>query len=173
MKLVEHENERIEYIEATAGDIELATKLLAHLLVRPDDELPPVTMNVLVAIKTFVTEKATASNIPSSEVRFTRRELRERTGIGHTQTKLHLRRLEEMEYLRRHREKRTFLFSVAYDADRSGLNAIGRGSVGPRSGAHPAHADAEDAEGKDTSEVIGRADREHVKGDPDGSSYRT
>ena len=116
--------------------------------------------------------RETASNIPSSEVRFTRRELRERTGIGHTQTKLHLRRLEEMEYLRRHREKRTFLFSIAYDADRSARNAIGRGSVGPRSEADPARADTEDAEGKNAPEIIGRPDPAHVKGEPDGSSYR-
>jgi hypothetical protein len=45
----------------------------------------------------------------------------------------HMRRLEEMEYVRVYRENKTFLFALAYDADRSARDGVGRASVGHRS----------------------------------------
>ena len=114
VKLVELGGKQVEYIEATAADVELATKLLAEVLVWPGDDLPPVTMSVLVAIEAFVRERATTASVAPSEVRFTRRELRAQTGFGHTQLMAHMRRLEEMEYVRVHRENKTFLFALAY-----------------------------------------------------------
>jgi DNA primase len=103
VKLVEHEGGRIDYIEVIAADIELATKLLADVLVRPDDELPPVTRNVLTSIESFVAEGATTASVPTSEVRFTQRQICERIGLGHTRLKMHMRRLDEQEYVVVHR----------------------------------------------------------------------
>ena len=172
MKLVEHEGERIEYIEATAADVELATKLLADVL--DIDELPPVTRNVLAAIEVFVTEKATAANVPVSEVRFTRRELREHTGLGHTQMRAHLRRLEELEHVRVHRENKTFLLSLPYDADAAGRAAIVRGSGGHLAGPEPARAGLRDADANEGMDGIRRVEQDRVNGVAEkNASYRT
>lgn len=171
VKLVEHEGEKIEYIEATAADVQLATKLLAGVL--DSDEVPPVTRNVLSRIESFVAEKGNVANVAPSEVTFTRREVRERLGLGHTQTTIHLRRLEEMEYIRARREKKTFLFSLAYDGDLSGRRPICRGSDGYRSGVDPGLSGVrEDAETAPI-DAIGRAEPEGVNGAAEkDSSYR-
>jgi DNA primase len=174
VKLVKHEGEKIEYIEVTAADIELATKLLADVLVHPDDELPPVTRNVLAAIEAFVTEKATTTSMAISEVRFTKRELRKAVGIGHTQTKIHLRRLEEMEYIRAHREKKTFRFCLGYDAGRAGLNVVVRESGGHRAGVEPVLSGIRDGRGTSASSPSVGPSGAHVNGEPDKTaSYRT
>lgn len=109
-----------------------------------------------------------------SEGRFTRRELREHTGFGHTQIRAHLRRLEELEHVRVHRDKKTYFLSLAYDADAAGRAAIVRGSGGHLAGAHPASAGLRDADGKDAVPGIVRAEPGHVNGVPEeNASYRT
>ena len=52
-------------------------------------------------------------------MRFTRRALREATGWGDTQLKLHLARLVELEYLLMHRAERGqgFVYELLYDGD--------------------------------------------------------
>ena len=49
--------------------------------------------------------------------RFSRRNIREFTGWGHTQLKVHLKRLEELEYLLVHRGGRgqSFVYELLYD----------------------------------------------------------
>jgi hypothetical protein len=170
-KLIEHEGEQVEYIEVVASDVQLATKLLADVL--DADEVPPVTRNVLSMIESFVASKATAANVPPSEVRFTRREVRERLGIGHAQVTTHLRRLEEMEYLRTHREDRAHRFSLAYDTELSGAKPIYRGPVGHLSEGAPDSRDVRDETGtSSTSRSVGPSEG-HVNGvADDSSSYR-
>jgi hypothetical protein len=90
-------------------------------------------------------------------VRFTRRDVREATEWGDTQLKVHMKRLEDLEYLLVHRTRgplvhyelryggegkdgRPFLLGLdAYDRERPGRvgpwSALGRGPVGPRSAA--------------------------------------
>jgi hypothetical protein len=54
---------------------------------------------------------------PRSDFRFSRRSVRQATGWGNTQLKLHLGRLEEMEYLLTHRGKRgqCFVYELLYE----------------------------------------------------------
>ena len=168
-KLVEHEGERVEYIEATEGDVALAMRLLADVLPKPEDDLPPVTRNVLRAIEAFVAEKAKAQKVADAEVRFTLRELREHTGLGLTQAKTHLGRLIETEYVVSHRTGRTF----AYDMIRSGPDRWGRGSVGPRSAPGPDRIGPRDADAKGRSEGFGRGNPDSMSGAPDAPRGRT
>jgi DNA primase catalytic core len=93
----------VEYIETTLEDIALANRLAHQVLGRTLDELPPQTRNLLRELEKLVRKEAKERGLRPSEVRFTRREVREATGWGNTQLKVHLGRLEDLEYLQVHR----------------------------------------------------------------------
>jgi len=110
----------IAYIEATASDIEHATKLAHEVLGRSLDELPPQTRRLLSDLIHLVAERAKENKIPTRSVRFTRREIRERTGWGDTQLKLHLARLADLELLLAHRGANgVFDYELLYDGEDS------------------------------------------------------
>jgi DNA primase len=90
----------IEYIEVTLEDIALANRLAHEVLGRSLDELPPQTRRVLGMIETFVTECMQQRSVLRSDVRFTRRELRNRCGMSDAAIRVHLDRLVAMEYVR-------------------------------------------------------------------------
>jgi DNA primase catalytic core len=114
----------IEYVEVTLEDIALANALAHEVLGRSLDELPPQTRRLLLLLDAFVAERARAQGIERQAVRFSRRELREATGIGDTQLRLHLERLVTLEYLLVHRGARgaSFVYELLYD----GKGADGR-----------------------------------------------
>jgi DNA primase len=130
VKAVEHAGHRFEYIDVERQDIELADKLAKEVLDRGDD-LPPQTRALLTTIDTFTAKLAEEHAIARADVRFTQRELRATTGWGHTQTKVHLARLVELEHVAVHsggagRKSRIY----GYDGSWSGR---GRSVVGPPS----------------------------------------
>jgi len=90
----------IEYIEVTLADIALANRLAHEVLGRSLDELPPQTRRVLGLVEAFVTERVQQSAILRADVRFTRRELRNRCGMSDAAIRVHLERLVAMEYVR-------------------------------------------------------------------------
>src|SRR6202789_4566381 len=90
----------IEYIEVTLEDIALANRLAHEILGRSLDELPPQTRRVLGLIESLVTECMQHSAILRADVRFTRRELRNRCGMSDAAIRVHLERLVAMEYVR-------------------------------------------------------------------------
>jgi DNA primase len=150
----------VAYIEASLADIAVANTLAHAILGHTLDELPPQTRRLLDLIRKMVTERAEREAITPKDVRFSRRELRDYTGMGDTQAKVHLARLVELEYvfpcrLRRDSQAQSFLYELAwsgegvdggafvmglidperlYDAQRSGLAedraASGRGADG-------------------------------------------
>lgn len=65
----------------------------------------------------MVTEACAREGIARGDHRFTRRAVRERTGLGNTQLKVHLARLEELEYLVAHAAERGrgALYELVYD----------------------------------------------------------
>jgi len=183
VKTVEHRGQQIEYIEVTLADIALANRLAHEVLGRSLDELPPQTRRLLELIGDLVQERATALEMHRRDFRFSRKTLREATGWGDTQLKVHLARLTELEYLLPHRgpagrfeyellhagganEGRPHLAGLTdvahlYDGNRSGSqahqSAPGRGVVGPRSAAGRAGemaAQPEPAREADDSAVI-------------------
>ena len=91
----------VEMLPVTIEDIEAANKIAPEVLGRSLDELPPQTRSLLEAIKKLVREKIEAEASEQRLCRFGRRELREATGWSETQTRLHLERLEAMEYVQR------------------------------------------------------------------------
>jgi len=89
-KQVTVEGSTVTYIEATEGDVAAAESICAGVLDTTTDELSPSTRRLLGAVVDFA---ATHGG------RFTRRELREATGLGDSQLKVHLARLVDLEYV--------------------------------------------------------------------------
>ncbi len=163
VKTVTHRGAVVPYIEVTLDDIAVANRLAHQVLGRSLDELSPQTRRLLMALEKMVAEACEAQGIERSEYRFTRRQVRETLGWGNTQLKIHLHRLEEMEYVIAHhgrgnqgsayelvydgrgKDGEPFLCGLldveklqAYDGERSGSEAErsgrGRPTVGPWSG---------------------------------------
>ena len=102
-KTVDHRGRAVEYIEVAISDIAVANRLAHEVLGRSLDELPPQTRRLLLAVDEMVTAECTRQKMERADYRFSRRDVRAYTGWGDTQIKIHLHRLEEMEYLLIHR----------------------------------------------------------------------
>lgn len=103
----------IEYVEVSVADIALANTLAHEVLGRTLDELPPQTRKLLQLVTAWVRAEAPRQGGTPAELRFTRKQVREVTGWGNTQLKVHLGRLEDMEYLAVHRQ--AFGKGIAYE----------------------------------------------------------
>jgi DNA primase catalytic core len=162
VKTMQGVGQAVEYIEVTADDIAQANAIAHEVLGRSLDELPPQTRRLLASVVEYVRSQARTQAVAHAQVRFTRKDVREATGWGDTQLKVHLARLVELEYLLTHRAERgqglayellfdgdastavhlSGLIDIAglhdYDGERSGSkanqSAFGRGAVGLRSG---------------------------------------
>jgi hypothetical protein len=112
----------VTYIEATVDDIALANRLAHDALGHSLDELPPQTRRLLTALDEMVTGIAESQEIDRDRVRFTRRQARERLGLGDTQLKVHLARLVELELVWAHRAERSggFVYELAWSSDHDG-----------------------------------------------------
>jgi len=119
VKTVEHRGKAIRYIEVEAQDIALANRLAHEVLGRTLDELPPQTRRLLRTLHGWAGEECARRAISRPEWRFTRRQVRELTGWGDTQLKVHLARLAELEYLLIHRVKagQGFAYELLYDGE--------------------------------------------------------
>jgi DNA primase catalytic core len=107
----------IEYIEATREDIAQANALAHEVLGRSLDELPPQTRRVLARVIEMVTAACATQQLPRAQYRFSRREVREYTGLCDTQLRVHLERLVSLEYLLVHRGMRgqSFVYELLFD----------------------------------------------------------
>jgi DNA primase catalytic core len=126
-KSVVHNGETVEYIEVARSDIDLANKLAHEVLGRSLDELPPQTRRLLTLVDQLASAECERLALERCDLRFTRKQIREFTGWGNTQLKIHLHRLEELEYLLVHRGGRgqSFVYELLYE----GAAAGGRRSV--------------------------------------------
>jgi DNA primase len=158
IRTVQHQGRAVRYIEVEAGDITLANRLAHEVLGRTLDELPPQTRRLLDMLDAWAGEECARLVLRRSELRFTRRQVRELTGWGDTQLKVHLSRLAQLEYLLVHRVKagQGFEYEILYDGQgETGARFLmgltepksppihayddqrpgrGRGAVGPRPG---------------------------------------
>jgi DNA primase catalytic core len=156
------EGERtLEFIESTLEDVKLAEELIKPVLGRSLDELPPQTRRLLLMIDEIVSRACAEQKIERQEYHFSRRDVRAFTRWGDTQLKIHLHRLEELEYLIVHRGGRgqSFVYELIelpegdksqpflpglieieklrtfyYDAKKSGVNEEKSGSSRPQVG---------------------------------------
>jgi hypothetical protein len=89
------------------------------VLGRSLDELSPQSRRLLLLIHQMVSERAKTLHMDRSDFRFSRREVREHSGWGHSQLALHLKRLEELEYLLVHRGGRgqSFVYELIYNGE--------------------------------------------------------
>lgn len=119
IRTAERGAQRIEYIEATLADIELANAIAHDVLGRSLDELPPQTRRLVKLIDAYVRGECKRSGVKRTDVRFSRRSLREAIAWGDTQLRVHLERLVELEYVSAHREGPggKYLYELAYEVD--------------------------------------------------------
>ncbi len=102
-KTTDHRGRPVDYIEVTLDDIAMANRLVHEVLGRSLDELPPQTRRLLLAVDEMVAGECGRQKMERPDYRFSRRDVRAFTGWGDTQLKVHLQRLEELEYLLIHR----------------------------------------------------------------------
>ena len=91
----------VEYIEVTLEDIETANRLAKEVLGRSLDELPPQSRRLYEEVRVLVRELMEKNNQPQSRSFFSRRQLRDKSGLSESQVRMHLLRLEELEYVSR------------------------------------------------------------------------
>lgn len=117
IRTVEHHGQKIEFIEVHLDDIAVANQLTHEVLGRSLDEVPPQTRRLLERIATMVGAACEERGIDRADFRFSRRDVREHTGWGQTQLKVHLKRLEDLEYLLVHRGGRgqSFVYELVFD----------------------------------------------------------
>ncbi len=111
IKTVQHRGKAVRYIEVTPQDIAIANRLAHDVLGRTLDELPPQTRKLLSALHGWVKTECERLSLKQADFHFTRRQVRELTGWGDTQLRVHLGRLAELEYLLEHGGRRGQLFS--------------------------------------------------------------
>ena len=154
IRTTDYKGRSISYIEATLDDIETANRLAHAVLGRTLDDMAPQTRRLLLLIDQLVDAESRRQNISRSEIRFSRRALREFCGWSDTALKF-IRRLEELEYLVTapragspsstnssttarekdspfswtDRRRRSETANPVYDSGRSGQNADRSGSV--------------------------------------------
>jgi hypothetical protein len=111
------DGQTIEYIEVTLDDIETANRLAHEALGRSLDELSPQTRRLLELVAGMVEKHCAAQAITRADYRFSRRDVREFSGWSDFQVKMHMHKLEELEYVLVHRGGRgqSFVYELLYD----------------------------------------------------------
>ena len=88
-----------EYIEVALDDIDTANELTEVVLCRDQSELARPSRMLLEEIRSMATQMSASQSIALEEVCFTRRTIREYTGWSDWQVKVHIKQLEDLEYL--------------------------------------------------------------------------
>ena len=117
LRTAQQEGQTIEYVEVTLEDIEVANRLAHEALGRSLDELSPQTRRLLERITSMVDEACQVKAMPRAVHRFSRRDVREYCGWSDFQVKMHMHKLEELEYVLVHRGGRgqSFVYELLYD----------------------------------------------------------
>jgi DNA primase catalytic core len=114
----------VEMLPVTIEDIEAANAIAPEVLGRSLDELPPQTRRLLESIKSLVARKSGETKAGPGSAKmgpgsawFSRREVRQQIGWSEFQTRTHMGKLEEMEYLARRQGRQGigFLYELLID----------------------------------------------------------
>ena len=114
------DDKTVPCVVATLDDLAIANRLAHETLGRCLDDMPPQTRRLLALIEREVAARCAAKKMEREDVRFTRRQVREATGWNNTQLHIHLKRLEDLEYVLAHRSDRGhgFVHELVYDGGR-------------------------------------------------------
>ena len=109
----------MHYIEVELGDLAAANALAHEVLGRSLDELPPQTRRLLMLLKQMIEQRCECSALEPEDCLFTRREVRDFSGWSNTQLKVHLDRLEDLEYIlpRRGMRGTAYEYELLFDGD--------------------------------------------------------
>jgi len=152
----------VSYIEATREDVATADRLIKDLLARSLDELPPQTRRLLLFLDAMVTEKSEQLKMERKDFHFSRREVCAYTNWGMTQVRVHLERLQQMEYVIAHQGGRglTFEYELACDPDQiHGYDANLAGSKRPQNGGLAGGSRSEETRIKPASDSVSETNR--------------
>jgi DNA primase len=125
-RAVKHDDETgLDYIETTLGDIAIANELATTLFGQTLDELSRPSRELLKLIRKMVDalEKTNrhhgAKIIADSAATFNRRAVREFTGWSDYQVKIHIKQLEDLEYLvpLSGRRGQSFCYRLAWEGE--------------------------------------------------------
>jgi hypothetical protein len=139
----------VEYLDVTRDDIRIANDLASEVLGRSLDELAPQTRNLLLLLHQFIQTtagKTTAqqTNVRASDVRFTRRDIRESIGWSDFQVRTHLRKLVDLEYVLAHRGKngQRYVYELLYSGEGRHGEPFLRGLTDPTKLKEPTRRDS-------------------------------
>lgn len=95
--------------------------------------MPPQTRRLLLLIDQMVQDECRQLKMERSEYRFSRRDVRRYTEWGDTQLRVHLQRLEELEYLIVHRGGRgqSFVYELLFERSASDDRPVLPGLIDP------------------------------------------
>jgi hypothetical protein len=127
------------YINVHRNDIAIANGIAGEVLGRSLDELSPQTRNLLNRLHGFVIRQAKLSNVPRQCFRFTRRDARAATGVGHSQLGIHLQRLVDLEYVLAHRGRngQRYVYELLYNGEGFEGQPFLMGLIDPSKLQHP------------------------------------
>ena len=108
-----------QYIEVEPQDIELANRLMHEALGRSLDELPPQSRRLLGLLGQMVAKECERLSMERADFRFSRRDVREFTGWSDFAVKMHMHKLEQLEYVLLHRSRRgqSFVYELVYGGE--------------------------------------------------------
>ncbi|KAA5538996.1 hypothetical protein FYK55_25710 [Roseiconus nitratireducens] len=109
-------------INVEPDDIAVANTVAGQVLGQSLDELAPQTRTLLADLQRYVRRECRRREIPRSDHRFTRRDLRESIQWSDAQVRKHLTRLVELEYVLIHRGRngQRFVYELIYDGEGCG-----------------------------------------------------
>jgi DNA primase catalytic core len=114
---VDRFGEVLQYIDVTLDDVAWANRLAADVFGRSLDELPWQSRRLLMLIDEMVTAICAEKEISRTEVRFTRRHVREFTGWSEAHVRIQMHELMNFEYLVAYHGSRgsQFVYELVYD----------------------------------------------------------
>ena len=109
----------MHYIEVELADIAAANAIAHEVLGRSLDELPPQTRRLLGLLRQMVAQFCEKKAMNQEDCLFTRRQVGAFNGWSNTQLKVHLDRLEDLEYILPHRGMRgsAYEYELLFDGD--------------------------------------------------------
>jgi hypothetical protein len=115
-----------EYIEADIRDYEIACKLAERVLPDTLSEIKKPVADLLEAIEAYTEEIAAKQKLSKNEVTFTRREIRDLTGLPNHRIKELFKELEELEYVEVEKSPRggSFCYRLVSGSDVSKLSSF-------------------------------------------------